>query len=683
MNNLNNIDKAFLGKITGIVQDRLSNEMFGVSELATELGMSRSNLLRKVKRITGLSVSNFIRNMRLEAGRNLLLSGSMTVSEVAYRVGFGSTSYFVKCYHDHYGYPPGETAKNIDDKPAEAKKSRSKVVNIVIGIFISAALIISIVLVLSRSGSRTLKVEKSIAVLPFINDSHDSSNVYFVNGLMESILTNLQKIEDLRVVSRTSVEKYRTNQKSIDEISDDLNVKYIIEGSGQKSGNRVMLNIQLIDAETDTHIWSEQYSREMGDIFQMQIEVAKNIASNVQAVITPEESVRIGERPTDNIIAYDYFLKGMEEFHTETVEGLWKAIELFEKAIEYDNEFARAYADISLSYTLLEIYQAEKKYLDLVNEYADKALLYDPELSQSLAAKALYYMNTPKYEKALPYLEKALKYNPNSSLVLGVLSDYYTSYVPDSEKYLEYALMGTEIDIAGTDSIEASYLYLHIANSFLQTGFIDEAAEYVDISLKYFAGNMYSLYVREYIIYAEDGDLERLRRGLAGLLELDPLRIDVLQELAKVDYFLRDYESADSLFTRFLEIKEDQKLDVYNGEDAKIAFIYSKMDKNEPADKLTEKYGAFAMNDRSVYRNLNMSVYYCLTGDREKSIDYFRKFSKETRYNYLFIPLLKIDPLMDNILDHPEFDELMDQLESGFRDYHEEIRKRLKSKGLI
>ena len=129
--------------------------------------------------------------------------------------------------------------------------------------------------------------------MPFKNDSADSTNVYIVNGLMESILNNLQKIENLRVISRTSVEKYRTQQKTIPEIARELGVSYLVEGSGQKAGDKILLNIQLIDAKSDKHLWAEQYARETGDIFELQQEVAKKIAGEIEVIITPEEVNRI------------------------------------------------------------------------------------------------------------------------------------------------------------------------------------------------------------------------------------------------------------------------------------------------------------------------------------------------------------------------------------------------------
>ena len=424
------MENDFLRKITEIIDENISNEQFGVSELAREIGMSRSNLLRKIKKLTNLSVSQYISQIRLRKAMELLKENSFTVSEISYKVGFSSTSYFIKCFREHYGYPPGELGKKdsgesgfIPDEHSNIlghfwhELKRRKVLR-VITVYAAAAFVIieltdivapslglpewtlNLVIILLSAGfllsvilswifdfkptgglEKTLPVhklqkkdqlvssnswkiasilsfvvivalivlniiphtnrstdpeifEKSIAVLPFTNDSNDSSNIYFINGLMESILDNLQQIEDLRVISRTSVEKYRNNPKTVPEIARELNANYLVEGSGQKIGDQIFLNIQLIEASSDRHLWAEQYIREARDIFQLQIEVAKNIAAEIEAIITPEEEERIEKAPTDDLVAYDYFLKGLDHFYKGTREGLLEGIPYFEKAIE-------------------------------------------------------------------------------------------------------------------------------------------------------------------------------------------------------------------------------------------------------------------------------------------------------------------------------------------------------------
>jgi len=783
------MDNDFLNKITGIIEENLSDERFGVSELAHEIGMSRSNLLRKIKKSTNLSVSQFIRQVRLENAMEMLKENDQTVSEVSYEVGFGSTSYFIKCFHDHYGYPPGEVSKKdhqennaVEDSQAIIEQEvslspiaklwqelkRRKVMKVIIvyasmsfvvlellsilieplflpdwvmtlaivllalgfpiaivfswifditpsGIevtqslnqdgnqqnetvsrkksFLYAALIgVLLVVVVMLTYPKVFKsdeaslnpdLEKSIAVLPFKNDSDDAANVYIVNGLMESVLNNLQKIEDLRVISRTSVEKFRNNTKTISEIAKELNVSYFVEGSGQKIGDQILLNIQLIEASTDKHLWAQQYKRKTTDIFDLQQEVARNIAGKIEAIITPEEAERINKKPTDNLEAYDYFLKARDLLFLGNREGLEAAIPLFKRAIEYDNEFSLAYADIAISYYYLDALQAEKQYTALMNDYADKAILYDSKSAQSLIAKALYHLNSAEYPLALPYLDKALEYNPNSAIVIRFLSEFYTTYMPDTEKYLEYALKGVQLDIASHDSITASYIYLHLSNAFIQSGFVDEAENHINRSLAYSTENIFSQYVKAYILYAKNEDLGQTRDLLVATLAKDTTRLDVLQEIGKICYYQRDYQSAYNYYKKFTTIKESQQLDIFPSEDAKIAVVFANVGLRAESDRYFESYLNYANNDKSIYKNLSLAMYYAYKGETEKALEQIKLFAKQDNYMYWTLLFLKIDPLIDPIKDNPEFQQLLQEIETKFWKNHQRIKGSLEEKGLL
>ncbi len=237
MSNSSANTSTFIEQAEAIILKNLANEQFGVSELADAMNMSRSNLLRKIKKQTKLSASQFIRQIRLKEAMELLKEGSLTVSEISFKVGFGSTSYFIKCFREQYGYPPGEVGKGTVE--VEIEQVQTKFLTryrwpLVTVIFL-ALIIIAVKLFNKKDKTNEPKIEKSIAVLPFKNESSDSSNLYFVNGLMESTLNNLQKIKDLRVISRTSVEKYRKTDKGIPEIAEELHVNYFVEGSGHAS----------------------------------------------------------------------------------------------------------------------------------------------------------------------------------------------------------------------------------------------------------------------------------------------------------------------------------------------------------------------------------------------------------------------------------------------------------------
>lgn len=681
-------DHEFLLRITAIIETHMEDSRFGVSELAAEVGMSRSNLLRRVNKLTGQSVSMFIRQVRLEKAMTLLKEGSHNVSEVSFLVGFSSVSYFIKCFREHYGFPPGETSRGPVNENQPLRESRSgknrkkPVAFMAAGAFLM--LVLLIIWIVGRTDHPSGKtLEKSIAVLPFQNDSNDSTNLYLINGIMESLLNDLQQIGDLRVVSRTSVEKYRTHPSTIAEIAGELNVNYVVEGSGQKIGDQIMIHIQLIEAPTDQRIWSKQFNRKVDDIFALQLEIARGIAGEIKALITPGEEQRISRPPTENLEAYDLFLQGLARFYDGTREGLLAAIDLFGEALEHDGQFARAYADISIAYSFLDWSQLEKQYTALAIEYADKALLYDPELSQSLVAKAAVHMNSNEPLLALPFLEKALEYNPNSAMVINILSEFYTNYVPDADKYLEYALKGVQLDIGAHDSVDASYIFMHLSNALLQGGFINQAETYIDRSLSYNPDNLYSEYLRAYILYARNRDLHETRVLLEQTLRKDTMRVDILQEVGKICYFMRDYECALDYYQRYLDRKAEQQIDIYRGEDAKIGMVYSEMGMPEKADSLFQAYKAYADADMSMYKHLSLAVYYSHFGEIDRAMEHMEQFIQQKSFNYLLIPFLEIDPLTDPIRNTPRFKEMIHRMEEKISDHHEKIRRTLEEKNLI
>jgi len=686
-------NEAFLTRLQEIIEENISNEQFGVSELAGEMGMSRSNLLRKVTKATGLSVSQFIRKIRLEKAEEFLRDETYTVSEISYKVGFNSPSYFIKCFREQYGYPPGsieehnqeeikeEVIEGGEEKEKKTEKGKFPVWIVAVAVPVFIAIIFY---VFYFPGQKSKDKPKSIAVLPFINDSNDSSNVYIINGIMESTLNKLQTIENLRVISRTSVEKYRNNPKTIPEIAKELNVNYVVEGSGQKAGDRILLNIQLIEAGTDNHLLSRQYERKVDDIFALQSDIAKNIAEEIEVIITPEEQKRIEKVPTENLAAYDEFLKGLQILNSTTdQEELKKAIPHFQKAINLDNTFARAYAATAITYYTSEINLSERQFADSINYYADKALFFDPELPQSLISKALVYMAHNEYELAVPYFEKALEYNPSYDLVLYFMVDLYANYIPDTEKYLEYALRGLQIDPTSYDSSTNSFNYLHIANAFIQAGFVDLALEYINKSLEYNPENLFSEYVKAYIIYARDRDLETLRKSLTTALGKDPNRLDIAQELAKICYFQKDYQAAGEYYRKYLAIKNALGLDIYPQENIKIAYTFMQLGEEMEADKYLSQFKAYAEINSSTYKDLNLCSYYAVTGDVNRALSYLDKFSEQEEFHYWTVLFLPLDPVLDNIRTQKEYRKIAIKIEEQFYAFHERLKASLEEKGLI
>lgn len=686
MPNFLNIESDFLDKVISTIEENLADEDFGVSELADLLGMSRSNLLRKVQKLTDLSVSVLIRQARLHHGRQFLRSDALTVSEVSYKVGFNSVSYFTKCFREQYGYPPGEEKTKFSDvrpKSSEGGIKGATSKKWLIPIALIAAIILVIIFFPKREESKFPTLEKSIAVLPFKNDSGDSSNVYIINGLMEAVLNNLQKIEDLRVVSRTSVESYRNGTKTIAEISEELDVMYVLEGSGQKVGDNILLTVQLIEAPKDDHLWSRQYRRSTSNIFELQADVAKDIAQEIEVYISPDEIKRIEKLPTENAQAYDYYLRGIAIMNDIFIADFSEALEYFEMSVKEDPDFALAYANMAICHYYLDFLLSQKLHSKEINELADRALLLDPELFPSQVAKGLFYLQDDQYELAAEYFEKALEYSPNSASANNFLSEIYNLYLPNTKRYLTHALRALKLDKTNTDSTLTSISFLHLSNALAQTGFFDEAEVFVKRSIAFDSNNLFSQYLYPYIKMAQGNDLPTTAALLVDVLAKDSTRLDVVMEVAKMYYVMGDYEIAVQYYDAYTEVKEKFGLSMFDPEEMKIAFVLDQMGRAEEAKKHLSTYKAYAENDKSIYRDLMLSSYYAYIGDVEQGITYLKKFSEQRDYFYWLVMMIEDDPVMKLLSEHPDFKPTLQKIEDQFWESHRETRRMLEEEGLL
>ncbi len=677
-------DQLFIEKCTEITLKHVSEEGFGVSELAEELAMSRSNLLRKVKRATGLSASRFIRKVRLEKAVELLRNQDLTISEIGFLVGFSSTSYFIKCFKEEFGYSPGQLADqeaNIDDEKPSSVLSKKGMTYIAVAV---AILIVGLLLLYESSEEQKPAPEiKSIAVLPFINDSNDSSNVYFINGLMESTLNDLQKIGGLRVLSRTTSEKYRNSKKSAPEIAEELQVIYLVEGSGQKMGDQFKLNIQLIDARSDEHLWSKQFVAETRDVFKLQQDVAKSIAREIEVVITPQEARYIEKIPTDNLTAYDYYLQGMEYLVYRDAFDMNKAVGYFNKAIQEDPEFAMAYANTAIAYYYHDIFKEDKPYADSLAKYAEKAMLLDPELTNSLMAKAFVYTQRREYELAVSYLEKALVISPNSSVVINLLSDFYSVYVPNTGKYLQYALKGALLNIDEADSSARSITYLHLANALIQAGFVDESREYL-LKVEAFNPDMYYTdHIRAFLDYTEHGRMATVQQDLQALFAQDSSRLDILQDIAKVCYMQEHYEEAYFYYQWFDSLRTQYQLNIYPFEDLKMAYVARALGYNDEAERFLQQYMNYLATDETVYHAANLGMVALYEGKEEEALKHLKDFAKQDGYYYWLILFFEDDPMVKKIKDQKTFQAVWQEVIASFWQNHEQIKQRLELERLI
>lgn len=432
------MDRTFLNKLLAILEINIENEDFGVLELASEIGLSRSQLHRKLKRINGKSTTQFIREYRLEKAMEMLKQDVATASEIAYRVGFASPTYFNTCFHNFYGYPPGEVKFIKSVEPP--KKSFKKVMMNIAPVAILIGLLVYNIN-LNEAEIDTAKLEKTVAVLPFVNDSPKDENIYFCNGIMAGIRGHLAQIPEFTVVSLYAVEQYRGQASATKKIAKELDVNFLVEGRVQRIGDRAIILAELIRAGDNKVLWSERYDKDVSEIFEVQFEVVQSLANRLETILSSDIKNQLNTSPTSDKLAIDHQLKG-DEYRKKSrnhpiksqiwLDLLSKSSLSHELAIERDSLYADAY--LGLAYTIIEksrpfdqFQMLERSDLDEALALINKAIQIDSTLSYAYSNRALYYDITDQTDKAIKNAKKALDLNPNNGHAASILLSIYTN----------------------------------------------------------------------------------------------------------------------------------------------------------------------------------------------------------------------------------------------------------------
>jgi adenylate cyclase len=256
-------------------------------------------------------------------------------------------------------------------------------------------------------------VRPSIAVLPFVNMSGDPEQEYFADGITEDIITDLSKISGLFVVGRNSVFVYKGKAVKLQDAAKDLGVRYILEGSVRKAGQRVRITGQLIDGLTGGHIWADRYDRDLTDVFAVQDEIAKTIIDQLQVRLLAVESVAIEKTPTRNVEAYSYYLKGRQLYHMRTSKYVQLGRRMFLKAVEHDPNYGRAYAGISDCDSWLSTWFGQRNPTENTLQMADRAVELEPDLAEAHAARGFALQGAARYDEAKAEYDRALAIDPS------------------------------------------------------------------------------------------------------------------------------------------------------------------------------------------------------------------------------------------------------------------------------
>ena len=409
--------------------------------------------------------------------------------------------------------PGGGVFKDVVDKTIHPRNELK------LKLFVGSFLLFSFILLgyffIPKLFNTTAQVEKTIAVLPFRNLSNDTTQLYFCDGFMEELLNNLQKVKSFTVRSRTSSDQYRDSKKSITTIGNELNVDYLVQGSVGREGNNFKIWVQLIDSKADKHVWSNEYLREMTikQIFSLQSEISQAIASELKAVLTPEEIEKIEKRPTENLVAYNYYLQGTYYYYKSYTSQDWKtAIILYERAIKLDPGFALAHTKLAMSHLQQYWFYHDRSedVLHISKQLIDKAFEIDPDLSEAhLALGLYYYIGSLEYSKALEQFDLVLKKQPGNSECF-----FYSAAVYRRDGNWEMAktcfVNAFELDP------KSSRIALNTGETFDLLRNYTEALQYYDIAILLNPDWMYPYFELSQLYLKWDGNTVRARELLGN-----------------------------------------------------------------------------------------------------------------------------------------------------------------------
>jgi len=640
-----NHDQAFLQKLTEITLANLTNNQFGVSELASEMGKSRSYIYLRLKRLTGEAVSQFIRRIRLEKGLELLRQDQLTVAEIAYDVGFGSPSYFIKCFHDHYGYPPGEVKNRVYEVSSSEsilihKKLRkainynlvetSSVVNnkrtFYIKIFLVALFIIALSIGVWYNYFYT---DLSILVIPFENFSKEQKNEHFIDGLREDIINDLFNVTDLRVLSRTSAEKFRNSNLTIRQIARKMKVRYVLEGSVRFDGDKFRISAQLIYAYPfrEKHIWSDSFDRYLDNFIGVQDEIALKVASKIKTSLSENEIEQIQKSSTQNSQAYEYYLHARALLHKANSDqrtgfnfsGVQNCLKYYEMAVAEDENFAEAYAGLANANFQLsswKIIPSNKGFLR-AKELSLKAIEIDPDCAEAHCILGGYYVwRERNFEAGKAEYDISIQLNQNFATSRQHYAHYrmITGPIEEARLHINRAL-----------ELEPYFWLTHSLNSWIYyfEGKYQEALDACIISHEFNPRDMQTdwLFV---LNYAKLGEGEKMMKQL--------------QQIAKRYSKTDDYAEA---------IQE-----AFNNSGIEGLFYWLiDVNKNDPIRVI-------GMNGHPFF----ISWWNAILGNKEEAVYWLEKVLDESRKYYSYLNLIGTNPDFDCLHDNPRYLKVIDKI---------------------
>lgn len=487
-------DQRFLEKLRMIIKENMDDHEFSMEKLCQQTALSRSQVYRKVKVASGLSIALFVRQVRLEEAKKLLSDTSLSISEVSYKCGITSPPNFTKYFTAEFGCTPSEyrksqlthnterVSKDGASSPVIREKSEPEdnpithsikrfpsfqnaaVQTIMVWILLGVLFLLSIYAILNLPEEKAAAIDNppvtSIAVLPFKNFNSLNED-FLAEGVVEDVLTHLTKFRNLRVISRTSSEQYKDSEKNLPQIGEELDVEYILEGSIRQFDEKIRITTQLIEASSDRHIWAKNYDRSRADIMNIQSEIALDVARSLNQEMEPAIEQSISAPPTDNAEAYQLVLRGRYLLRTRKKEAMEASIVEFDRAIAIDSSFSDAYVGkAAASYLLRDVYfepSTADQNLQEAKENAQLAISHDRSNAQAFAYLGLVYQAQYNWAAAASTFEVALSLNPSDALINYWYGNVFRA-MGKVEEALKYQAIANELDPL-YPVINAGYIY--------------------------------------------------------------------------------------------------------------------------------------------------------------------------------------------------------------------------------
>ena len=450
-----------------------------------------------------------------------------------------------------------------------------------------------------RSGQSAPR--ERLAVLPFVNISPDPNDEFFADGLTEEMITKLSEVGGLKVIARTSVMNYKRKEKKAADIGRELGVGSIVEGSVRKAGNKIRVTVQLVDAHTEEHLWASNYDKELDDIFAIQSDIASKVAGSLSSRVF----ARRGQKDTDDIEAYTFYLRGLQLYHERTEQSLREALDLLSKAVSRDPGFARGYAAMSATWVLMAIqgYEDYSVITDRGEVAAKKAIELGPELAEGHAALAEVDWTMDRFKECLSEVEKAITLNPS--------------------------LAGAYFSMA---TVQAC---LGMLAEGVKAG--EKAHELDPLSTRIMAQLAW--------IYRAAGRYDDALAVLRKMMQLDPRNIRTYHGFIDHYLWVGDHDRAEEMLEKALEMRIDDPLIRLDQ-----GLLYALTGRRKEAGEITERFRA---EKKESVRSYTLLFMYAALGDLDEA---FRNLMR-TAEIHSWPAQIKYIPVLSKLRKDPRFQE--------------------------